>query len=324
MQGHRYPNPIFNKRGSGSLILPTLKDFLLPIYVPEKVKYQKSYFLQKARTLCDLGFFAEHCHLSDDALILEIVCLSIDCDGCPERLFLEGNYLEMLEVDTERILCCSSLEDWKRTLDRKETLEDDLDVLSLLCDDDEDDLLLDEDCEEILEKDTLLDEDCEEILEEDTLPNEDCQKTPEYSFDTLLESLGKLSKISRAKFVPENIVEVDNNCIRFDLEGKTHNLMLNGLPYEPSVLALQINSIISETGYQFEVFDRDSDERRYCRDVYVILLSEKEKQNLANKTGDIFDYFWMFPTLYISLEMLYGDPGPDYSFEILSETLVNW
>ena len=31
----------------------------------EKVKYEKSYFLQTTRTLCDLGFFAEHCHLSD-------------------------------------------------------------------------------------------------------------------------------------------------------------------------------------------------------------------------------------------------------------------
>ena len=329
MQGYRYPDPMLNKGGSGTGISPTLKDFLLPIYRGDyagEVKYKKSHFLQTARTLCDLGFFAKYRHLSDDALMLEISCLIIDSDGYPEALFLEGNYREMLEVDTERILCCPSLEDWKET--RWEEIRKQDRLLDDEGDEDyEDDELLDEDWEKILEENMLLDEDCEEILEENTFLDKNCNKRPEYSFDTLLDSLGKLSKIARGKFVPENVVEVDNNCIQFDLEGKNHSLTLNGLPYEPSVLAVQINPIISEIGYQFELLSGYDVDCKYERDerydLYIILLSEKEKQNLANKIDDICDHFWLLPRLDIWYDMLDGEESPDYSFEILLDTLVN-
>ncbi|OJJ22261.1 hypothetical protein BI308_19785 [Roseofilum reptotaenium AO1-A] len=278
---------MLNNGGSGTGISPTLKDFLLPIYKGDdagEVEYKKSHFLQTARTLCDLGFFAKHHHLSDDALILEIIGLSIDCDRSPETLFLEGNYWEMLEVDTERILCCPSLEEWKKIRRQK-------------------------------------------TGKQDTLLDKNSNKRPEHTFDTLLDSLGKLSKISRGKFVPENIVELDPNCIEFDLEGKIHNLTLNGLPYEPSSLAVQINPIISEIGYQFELLSGYDVDCKYERDerydLYIILLSEKEKQNLANKIDDICDHFWLLPRLDIWYDMLDGEEPPDYSFEILLDTLVN-
>ncbi len=328
MQGYRYPDPMLNKGGSGTGISPTLKDFLLPIYRGDyagEVEYKKSHFLQKARTLCDLGFFAKHRHLSDDALILEIICLSIDCDRSPETLFLEGNYREMLEVDTERILCCPSLEEWIKTLEDDLDTEDNLYILSdLLFDDEdyEDNELLHEDCKKIREEDTLPDEDCEEKLEEYTLLDKNCKKAPEYSFNTLLDSLGKLSKVSRGKFVPENIIEVDNNCIQFNLEGKNHRIMLNGFPYEPSILAGQINPIILETGYQFKLLSGTPINQRYDGyEVYVILLSEDEKQKLAEDTDGLFDDFWMLPHCYASLEFLYGEEPPDYRFNLFLETL---
>ena len=321
MQGYRYPDPMLNNGGSGTGISPTLKDFLLPIYKGDdagKVNYQKNHFLQTARTLCDLGFFTKYRHLSDDALMLEIICLSIDCDGYPEALFLEGNYREMLEVDTERILCCPSLHEWEEILEDDLDLEDNLYMLSDLLFDDE---LLDEDCEKMPEDDALPDEDYEEMLEEGTLLDKNCNKRPEYSFDTLLHSLGKLSKISRGKFVPENVVEVDNNCIQFDLEGQLHSLTLNELPYEPSLLAVQINPIISETGYQFELFS-GYDNRWHDRcQIYVIFLSEKEKEKLAHDTNGIFDDFWMFPRCYVSLELLYGDGCPLYTFKLVLDIL---
>ncbi|MEM9539159.1 MAG: hypothetical protein AAGA60_06560 [Cyanobacteria bacterium P01_E01_bin.42] len=342
-----------------------MKDFLLPLHIAyeaEKEKYRKrkSHFLQTARTLCDLGFFPKYRHLSDDALMLEIVCLSIDCDECPDRLFLEGKYQEMLEVDTERVLGCLPLYNWKNTLhyDNCESESDpDLeDLMRIDNEDDEDDLLLDEDDKERLEQDILLDKDCQEILGKDTLSNGDCEqpetleestsvdedyakkteeqrssdrkcyKRLEYRFETLLDSLGKLSRISRGKFVPENIVEIDNNCIQFDLEGKTHSLVLNELPYEPSVLAVQINPIIYKTGYQFELlsgrdisWEYDRDERY---DLYIILLSEEEKQQLAEDKNSLFNTFLMFPHWRISFDIFYGDAGSDYSFKCLLSTLV--
>ena len=113
MQGYRYPNPLNNRR-SGTGISRTLQELLLPIYTedkPEEIDYKLGYFLEAARTLCDLGFFAEYCHLSDDALMLEIICMNVDCDrDNMAGLFVEGNYRAMLEADTKRVLCCPQFE----------------------------------------------------------------------------------------------------------------------------------------------------------------------------------------------------------------------
>ncbi|MDJ1184743.1 hypothetical protein [Roseofilum casamattae] len=336
MQGYRYPNPLNNRRSSTG-ISQTLQDFLLPIYTEEKVEkigYKISYFLETARTLCDLGFFAKYRHLSDDALMLEIICMSVDCDAgdrdldYPDTLFLEGSYRQILELDTERILGCLSFEDWKEILYWNNKPEPDLEILNIDDFDDEDilddDTYWDEDYEETLEENALIEEDSQKPPEEETLCDRPKQKSLEYRFDTLLESLGKLSKISRGKFIPENIVEVENNCIQFDLEGKTHCLALNDLPYEPSILAIQINPIISEIGYQFELLSgRDIKCRYDGYEVYVTLLSEEEREKLAQDTDGLFDDLLMFPHQYLEFDAFYGDGGLSYNFERLLGTLVD-
>ena len=258
----------------------------MPIYTKEKDNqiYKLSHFIQSIRSLCDLGFLAEYRHLSDDALMLEILCMRLDWDlDNPETLFLERSYREILELDTQRILCCYSIAEWKTRLNWEEALNEEI----------------------------LLDYDWEEISDEDL---EDRQK---HSFHTLLKSLGKLSKISRGKFVPKNIIKVDTNCIKFDLEGHDRHLTLNALPYEPAILAGQVNPIILDTGYQFEIFSAEP----YGLELYVILLSEQEKQDLANRTKILFDDVSIFPSLPISSGFLYGEPPPDYSFEIVLDTL---
>ena len=353
MQGYKYTNH-FNNKASSSGISPTLQDLLLPIQMDnltfaayrknkKKKAYQVSHFIQTARTLCDLGFLAKYRHLSDDSLMLEILCMRVDeapepcylweIDGL-DSLFLEKSYLEILELDTERILCCPWIQDWRDELYANEAGEYDpileLDADSFFDEDEEemlgeDTFLDDEDCEEVVEESRSIDEDCQQAMEEIVLCDRDRKKPVEYRFNTLLYSLEKLSHISRSKFMPENIVELEHNYIQFDLEGKIHHLRLNEFPYEASLVALQINRIIAEYGYQFELFRIDDINGNYqlahSYDIYIILLSEEEKEKLSNRINGIFNEPCIFPRHYMSLDVLYGTAPPEYHFNILLEVL---
>ena len=98
---------------------------------------------------------------------------------------------------------------------------------------------------------------------------------PEYSFSVVMKTLGALSKISRGKFLPQNIVNLGEYCLEFTLNDKLHRLNPEDPIDEPLVLAGQINPLISHTGYQFEICDAPPH-------LYLVLLSKEEKQKLMD------------------------------------------
>ncbi|MDB9516484.1 hypothetical protein PN466_05885 [Roseofilum reptotaenium CS-1145] len=109
---------------------------------------------------------------------------------------------------------------------------------------------------------------------------------PDYSFEILLETLADLSRISRGKFRPQNIVEIDKEIIQFNLNSKICSLVIEDAPDNPLTLAGQINPIIAETGYQFESYSN-------CRsNLLILLISEQEKQKIIPINGWEFENCW--------------------------------
>ena len=104
---------------------------------------------------------------------------------------------------------------------------------------------------------------------------------PPYTLPVLMETLGALSKISRGQFMPENIIELGQESIGFNLNGKPYSLTPLDPLDEPLVLAGQINPTIAKTGYQFEVCDVPPS-------LYLVLLSPAEKQKLIHDKGWVF------------------------------------
>ncbi|MBP0029166.1 hypothetical protein [Roseofilum sp. Guam] len=195
------------------------KDYILEVDTEDKTekKYHKKYFIQTVEQLFDISFFAEYRYLSDDALMLEILCLSMDDGRQPKRLFLEASYGEMIRLDSTRVIY--------RALD---------------------------------------------VLYGDSGPN--------YTFENLLHTLGDLSRISRSKFIPQNIIEIEKRVIQFNLYGKLYTLEFKGEVDDPFMIAVQINSIIVGTGYQFEFYCPE-----YYNELAIITLSEEEKKKMIKK-----------------------------------------
>jgi Pentapeptide repeats (8 copies) len=95
----------------------------------------------------------------------------------------------------------------------------------------------------------------------------------EYSFDSYLETLQSWANISRGAFQPDDIINVDDYLLEFTLNGSRYTLN----PWEdPNQLAPQINSLIAQTGYQFEVWNLSPD----C---LITVLTSEEKQRLQSE-----------------------------------------
>ncbi len=102
-----------------------------------------------------------------------------------------------------------------------------------------------------------------------------------YSFNVAFDILQTWANISRGAFQPVDIRDVDNNLVEFALNGTLHTLD----PWEdPGKLAPQINPLIAQTGYQFEVWNQHPD----C---IVAVLSSEEKQRLQSERKWAF-YQW--------------------------------
>lgn len=103
----------------------------------------------------------------------------------------------------------------------------------------------------------------------------------EYSFDVAFDTLESWANISREAFQPVDIRNVDEHLVEFALNGTLHTLD----PWEdPGELAPQINPLITQTGYQFEVWNQHPD----C---IVAVLSSEEKQKLQSERNWVF-YQW--------------------------------
>ena len=122
---------------------------------------------------------------------------------------------------------------------------------------------------------------------------------PLYKFEDFVKLLEKLSKISRGKFIPSEIVESGEEQISFKLKYcnfvPVHcSFVPNSPPDDPFILAGDINPMLLGTGYQFEQLD--------CGEpILLMLLSEEEKRKLIQDRGWKFlpDY-WMFDPTDIS------------------------
>ncbi len=110
------------------------------------------------------------------------------------------------------------------------------------------------------------------------------EEPPEYDFDCLLQTIDKLSAISRGAFSPENIQEVNTETIEFVLNGERRTLTLEGPPDDPLILASQINPMILTTGFQFK-------QQALFPDVHVYAMTAEEIENIGWK---FLPERWMF------------------------------
>ena len=110
------------------------------------------------------------------------------------------------------------------------------------------------------------------------------EEPPEYDLDCLIETIEKLSVISRGAFYPENIQEVNTETIEFVLNGEKRTLTPEGPPDDPLILASQINPMILTTGYQFK-------QEALFPDVHVYAMTTEEIENIGWK---FLPERWMF------------------------------
>ncbi len=99
---------------------------------------------------------------------------------------------------------------------------------------------------------------------------------PPYNFEYLVETLQKLSAISRGAFLPQNIQEVSPGTISFILNGDQYSLIPDGPPDDPLILASQINPMILKTGYQFK-------QQNASPNIYVYVMTSEEVKRLGWK-----------------------------------------
>ena len=193
--------------------------------------YTEKWLVETTKYFCDLGFFKDFQHLSDDEIAMEIISLKqqgCDFERIPKgELFEERGDWEILDLDTNRVITVVT----------------------------------------------------ESLLGE---------KWPEYNFYNFEQKFRELSVISRGIFVPQNIAKTEEKGITFRLYNKQYELVPNGPPYDHLILAEDINPLILPTGYQFVQLD-------LCPDIYLMLLSEVEKQKLIKDKGFVFcSTYWMF------------------------------
>lgn len=94
-----------------------------------------------------------------------------------------------------------------------------------------------------------------------------------YSFGNAARTLQKWANISRGVFQPINIGDVGEHLVEFTLSGSQHTVN----PWEdPYKLAPQINPLISQTGYQLEIWDLSPG----C---LVAALTSEEKQRFQSE-----------------------------------------
>jgi hypothetical protein len=93
-----------------------------------------------------------------------------------------------------------------------------------------------------------------------------------YSFENAVRTLQKWANISRGTFQPVNIRDIDKHLVEFTLDGSQHTVDPWEDPYE---LSPQINPLIAQTGYQFEIWDLSPD----C---LVAVLTSEEKQRFQS------------------------------------------
>lgn len=110
------------------------------------------------------------------------------------------------------------------------------------------------------------------------------EEPPDYSFEVFVETIHRISSISRGSFNPQNIRESEPEKIEFLLNGKVVSFVPEGPPDDPLILASQINSMLVETGYQFRQWD-------LYPDINLVVMTEDE----ANRIGWKFlPDWWMF------------------------------
>ncbi|MEA5549704.1 hypothetical protein VB713_01700 [Anabaena cylindrica UHCC 0172] len=97
-----------------------------------------------------------------------------------------------------------------------------------------------------------------------------------YNFDSLVETIQKLSAISRGAFLPQNIQEVSPGTISFILNGDQYSLIPDGAPNDPLILASQINPMILKTGYQFK-------QHNASPDIFLYVMTSEEVKRLGWK-----------------------------------------
>ena len=89
-----------------------------------------------------------------------------------------------------------------------------------------------------------------------------------------METIEKLSAISRGTFYPQNIQEVNTETIEFILNGEKRTLTLEGPPDDPLILANQINPMILTNGYQFKL-------QALFPDVFIYAMTAEEIKNIG-------------------------------------------
>lgn len=99
---------------------------------------------------------------------------------------------------------------------------------------------------------------------------------PNYSFNKFCKTFQKIEKISRGIFCPQNIKNIQNKSVNFTSNNKEYDLSPEGGCDDPLILARQINPILSESGYQFELF-------ALAPDVFMVVLTTEEKEKLARE-----------------------------------------
>ena len=102
-----------------------------------------------------------------------------------------------------------------------------------------------------------------------------------------VETLQEWARISRGVFLPQNIAETWESeqgpiLVNFTLNGVRCSIHVDyGISADPSMLTNEINPLILQTGYQFEIRDLSPT-------VWVLVLTPDEKQRLEK------EQFWKF------------------------------
>ena len=102
-----------------------------------------------------------------------------------------------------------------------------------------------------------------------------------------VETLQEWARISRGVFLPQNIAETWESehgpiLVNFTLNGVRCSIHVDyGIWADPSMLTNEINPLILQTGYKFELRDLSSI-------VWVLVLTPDEKQRLEK------EQFWKF------------------------------
>lgn len=100
------------------------------------------------------------------------------------------------------------------------------------------------------------------------------EEPPEYTFEVFVETLQRLSSISRGAFVPQNIREASPETIEFTLNGRSFSFIPEGPPDDPLILTSQLNPMIADTGYQFKQWDLSPD-------VFILAMTTEEVERLG-------------------------------------------